>query len=262
MQSTQIPRKFTRPWANAAGAGFIRDIPDTHSSTAGAASLDDGFPPACFLAPEAGGVPPFGQDFNGIIHWLTQWIMWLAGGGFCQFDGAYAAAIGGYWSGAIVVAADGTHFWRSTTENNSVNPDTGTVTAPAAGWQVLQPGSYPYSSITGVPDFVQRSEFTGANQSTGTNGYQKFPGGRIEQECDVFVSGAVHTTVTVTYPIAFPNSSKQPLPSILDPSESAVAGNFLGLSVLSFNNSGCVIALDANGGGARDVTLHVEVVGR
>jgi ethanolamine utilization protein EutA (predicted chaperonin) len=62
--------------------------------------------------------------------------------------------------------------------------------------------------------------------------------------------------------MTFTNSSKQPLVSILDPSESALAGNFLGLSVLSFNNSGCVVALDANGGGTRNVTLHVEVVGR
>jgi len=104
--------------------------------------------------------------------------------------------------------------------------------------------------------------FTGANQSTGTNGYQVYPGGRIEQECDVAVTGAAHTSVTVTYPMTFTNSSKQPVVSILDPSESALAGNFLGLSILSFNNSGCVVALDANGGGGRNVTLHVEVVGR
>lgn len=104
--------------------------------------------------------------------------------------------------------------------------------------------------------------FTGANQSTGTNGYQVFPGGRIVQECDVSVTGAAHTTVTVTYPMTFTNSSKVPLVSIVDPSESAVAGNFLGLSVISHNNSGCVVALDANGGGGRDVVLHVEVVGR
>lgn len=103
--------------------------------------------------------------------------------------------------------------------------------------------------------------FTGSNQGTGTNGYQKLPGGRIMQECDVFVAGAAHTSVTVTYPVAM-TSSKAPLVSIVDPSESALAGNFLGLSVLSFSNTGCVVALDANGGGTRDVTLHVEVVGR
>lgn len=111
-----------------------------------------------------------------------------------------------------------------------------------------------------VADIV--AMFTGANQSIGANGYQVFPGGRIEQECDVAVTGAAHTTVTVTYPMAFTNSSKVPLVSIVDPSESAVAGNFLGLSVLSHSNSGCVVALDANGGGGRDVVLHVEVVGR
>ena len=107
------------------------------------------------------------------------------------------------------------------------------------------------------------SWFTGSNQSTAENGYQKLPGGRIEQECDVFVSGAGDTDVTVTYPITFPNFGKPPLPSIVDGS---VAGgnesNFLGLTVISFSNSGCVIGMGQNGGGARDVTLHIEVTGR
>jgi hypothetical protein len=257
MKASQVPAKFNIPFANNAGAGFIRNIPQAHSSTPGAASLYDGFPPACFQAPEAGGVPPFGQDFNGIMYWATAAIQFQQAGGWPTYDAAFSAQIGGYPNRAMLVSADGTHFWKSTVDDNTSNPDTG-----GANWTVLQPGSYPWGSITGAPDFVQRSEFTGSNQSTATNGYQKFPGGKIEQECDVFVSGAVHTTVTVTYPLTFPTSAKAPVVSVVDPSESAVAGNFLGLSIISFNTAGCVVALDANGGGGRDVTLHVEVVGR
>ncbi len=143
----------------------------------------------------------------------------------------------------------------------AVNTIAGNAAAAAQAAAITAATGLASAARTGaVADVV--AMFTGANQSTGANGYQVFPGGRIEQECDVAVTGAAHTSVTVTYPIAFTNSSKRPVISIEDPSESALAGNFLGLSILSHNNSGCVVALDANGGGGRDVVLHVEVVGR
>ena len=258
MNSSDIPARIPIPFANNAGGSYVRNIPTAHSATPGAASYYDGFPPECFLPPLAGGIPPFGQDFNGILRQTTAGMRWLQSGGLPAYDATHSSNIGGYPSGAVLLAADGTHWWRSTTDANTSDPDTG-----GANWVVVQPGTYPWTSITGTPTFVLLSAFTGSNQSTGSNGFQKYPGapGRIEQECDVFVAGAGNTIVTVTYPIAFPNLAKPPVVSVVDPSESTASSNFLGLSVVSFSLSGCVVALGQNGGGARDVTLHVEVTG-
>ena len=256
MISSDIPARIPIPFANNAGSSYVRSIPTAHSATPGAASYYDGFPPECFLPPLAGGIPPFGQDFNGILKQITAGMRWLQCGGLPTYDAAQSTAIGGYPTGAVLLAADGSHFWRSTVDNNASNPDSG-----GANWVIVQPGSYPFASITGVPAFVLLSAFTGANQSLSSNGYQIWPGGRINQECDVAVTSAFDTIVTVTYPISFPTLGKRPVLSLQDPTESSPAGNFLGMSIVSFSNSGCVVALDGNGGSGRNVTLHVEVTG-
>lgn len=137
MQSSAIPAKFNIPFANSAGSGYVRAIPEASQVgiTAGAASLTDGFPPLCFLPVAAGGVPPAGQDFNGILKEVTSWEQWEQAGGPVPFDGAFCYAIGGYPAGAVLNSADATGFWISTTENNITNPDAGpaVVTGSIAG---------------------------------------------------------------------------------------------------------------------------------
>lgn len=54
-----------------------------------------------------------------------------------------------------------------------------------------------------VTNGVYTSSFTGSNQSLGTNGYQKLPGGLIIQWGYVSVSPAWFGTATITYPVAF-----------------------------------------------------------
>lgn len=257
MDSSQVPALFPIPFANNAGGSYIRSIPKNHSATLGAASLYDGFPPACFLAPEAGGVPPFGQDMNGLMFMVTNAMRWFQSGGMAGYDAGHSADIGGYFNGAILLAADGTHWWKSTVENNTSDPDTG-----GANWAVVQPGSYPWSSITGAPSFVLNSQFTGSNQSLAASGYQKLPGGLILQWVSVSVTGASDTDVSVTWPIAYPTACRAVLPSVVDPSTaSGNESNFLGLSVISRSTSGGAIAMGQNGGGARDVTLLVFSLG-
>ncbi len=257
MEVSQLPARIPLPFAENAGAGFINTIPTAHSATPGRASLNDGFPPACFTAPEAGGIPPFGADFNGALNWFSAAVQAFQSGYMASYDATHSTNIGGYFEGAILLAADGTHWWRSTVDNNTSDPDTG-----GANWDVVEASSVPWSSITGVPTFTLESEFTGSNQSTSVNGFQKIPGGKIFQECDVSVPSAADIDVTVTYPLAFPTHGKAPIPSVVDPSvASGNESNALILSVISYTNAGCVIGMGQNGGGARDVTLHVEVTG-
>src|SRR5579871_5172056 len=107
MLQANIPTKFPIPWANAAGPSFIRTIPQNSQIGIqdGAASLTDGFPPLNFTAVQAGGKPPFGQDFNGILKQITQWLQWEQAGGPAPYDAAFATAIGGYPRGAVIANA-------------------------------------------------------------------------------------------------------------------------------------------------------------
>lgn len=128
MLASGIPAKFNIPWANGAGGSFIRPIPQASQIGVqdGAASLTDGFPPLNFVPVASGGVPPFGQDFNGILKQITQWAQWYSAGGPIVWDSAFSSAVGGYPAGALVASAVTVGIlWISTADNNTSNPDTG-----------------------------------------------------------------------------------------------------------------------------------------
>lgn len=136
MQDSDIPVKFNIPWGNSAGVSFIRNVPQASQIGLqdGAASLTDGFPPLCFSPVASGGVPPFGEDFNGIFKQVTQWLRWLSAGALNPFDSAYSAAIGGYPKGVIVASATTFGlFYFNNVDNNASNPDTG-----GANWTGVQ----------------------------------------------------------------------------------------------------------------------------
>lgn len=126
MLASSIPTKFPIPFANNAGSGFTRAIPTDPPAQLGAASLQSGFPSACFNPPGAGGTWPFGQDFNGILNQISAWAQWFSAGGPIVYDSGFQTAVGGYPSGAVVQSATTAGlYWLSTADNNTSNPDTG-----------------------------------------------------------------------------------------------------------------------------------------
>lgn len=134
MQLTDIPAKFNIPWASSAVAPYISTIPQVPSGTPGRASLQQGFPSENFSPVAAGGVPPFGADFNGILNQVTDWSQWQATGVcFPPYDPTFQTAIAGYPKYAIVssLVAFGL-IYMSVVDNNVTNPDTG-----GAGWVVF-----------------------------------------------------------------------------------------------------------------------------
>lgn len=146
MQQSQAPAKFLVPWANSAGPSYIRDIPvgSQIGINNGAASLETGFPPLNFLPVGSGGVPPFGQDMQGILKQITQWSRWQAMGALNLWDSAFATAIGGYPRGALLSSTTAGLAWLNTVDNNLTNPDGG----GAAGWVPIMTGaSVPQTSI-------------------------------------------------------------------------------------------------------------------
>lgn len=131
MKIADIPARFNVPFANSAGGGYVRTIPEASQVGIqnGAASLETGFPPLNWLPVGAGGVPPFGQDMNGIIKQITQWSRWQGAGNATPYNSAFSTAVGGYPLGAILSSPTAGVLWLSTVDDNTSDPDAG-----GAGW--------------------------------------------------------------------------------------------------------------------------------
>lgn len=128
MQSSDAPKKISIAFARD---GDKRDIPNESQIGVinGAASFPTGFPPLTFIAKENGGIPPDGEDFNGVLYMLSNLLRYTSSGGIFKFDSTQAQAIGGYPKGAFLLKADESGMWRNTVDNNISNPD-----AAGAGW--------------------------------------------------------------------------------------------------------------------------------
>ncbi|AMM14255.1 hypothetical protein AX768_09255 [Burkholderia sp. PAMC 28687] len=128
MQASNAPTKVPLPFANAGAKNAIPTASQI-GVTPGAASLTDGFPPLTRTPVAAGGVPPSGQDMNGILNLLSANIQWENAGAFFPYDATFSTAISGYPKGALLAKAANNGFWLNTADNNTTNPDTG-----GAGW--------------------------------------------------------------------------------------------------------------------------------
>jgi hypothetical protein len=133
------PAKFSVPFGNSAGVAYINypiPTPSQIGVKCGAASLTDGFPPLTMQAASAGGCPPLGQDFNGILKQITQWNQQGQMGAAPAYDGSFASSISGYPEGSILSQASvPSCLWISSADANSNNPDTG-----GANWTGTCPG--------------------------------------------------------------------------------------------------------------------------
>lgn len=128
MQLSNAPAKFTLPFANSGSKNTI-PVASQIGITPGAASFVDGFPPLTFTPVAAGGVPPAGKDFNGLFNELTALGVFLSAGGIFLWDATFAADAnaGGYPHGALVLSTDEGGLWKSTIDNNTVNPESDTT---------------------------------------------------------------------------------------------------------------------------------------
>lgn len=143
MQLSNVPTKVQVPFAFS-GAKNTIPIPSQIGVTPGAASFTTGFPPLTMTALNAGGIPPAGQDFNGILNAVTLIQQWQSAGGSFAYDATWSTANNGYPKGAIISRADGTGFWFNTTDNNTADPDGATPT----GW--VPEFQFGITAITGL----------------------------------------------------------------------------------------------------------------
>ncbi|WP_227242382.1 hypothetical protein [Paraburkholderia caribensis] len=168
MQASQTPTLV--PLAFAAN-GTKNTIPEASQIgiTPGAASLNDGFPPLTFTPVAAGGIPPAGADFNGILNLLSQTIRWKNAGGQFGYNSAFAndTNVGGYPKGALLLKSGGNGFWLCTADNNTTNPDSGGANwvDPFAGrylgsQNIVSSGTYTPGTYNGVT--ATKARFRGA----------------------------------------------------------------------------------------------------
>jgi len=122
MQINNAPEKSATAFAQSGSKNTIPEASQIGISH-GAASFTDGFPPLTMTPLAAGGVPPYGQDFNGILHFLSNAIRWSQMGAGYSFDTVFAEAIGGYPKGAVIRSDDGLTLWQSQEDNNTNNPN-------------------------------------------------------------------------------------------------------------------------------------------
>lgn len=215
MQSSSQPEKISLPFATS---GQKQPIPVASQIGIedGRASYSDGFPPLTRTPLAAGGVPPFGTDMNGILNAITLIQQWQSAGGFFTFDAAFAASIGGYAKGAMLLKADGSGYWRSNVENNAANPDTG-----GAGWAAIVQSTS--ASVEGLIQLASQAEVNartntnkavtprtlgnGVVYSLGVNGYVIFPTwlGSLCIQWGSTPQIASDGNQTISFPVAFQN---------------------------------------------------------
>lgn len=132
MQASNAPSKSPVPFAESGTKNTI-PVNSQIGITPGAASFTDGFPPLTMTPLAAGGVPPYGADFNGILNFLSEGQRWANAGGGYTYDAPFATAIGGYPKGALILGNDGVTVWVSQADNNAVDPNAGV----SAAWKAL-----------------------------------------------------------------------------------------------------------------------------
>lgn len=203
MQASNAPTKSAVPFANS-GAKNTIPVASQIGVTPGLASFTDGFPPLTMTPLAAGGVPPYGQDFNGILNFLSAAIRWEQAGAPYFYDAAFSTAIGGYPKGTVLAATSGNGSWLNLVDNNTTNPDSGGANWVARGAGIAttaQAQAKTDDTVLLTPKKLDDS-FLGANQLvSGTSGAQVLPGGFILQGFTVTSGNG-----SFSFPMAFPNS--------------------------------------------------------
>lgn len=181
MAGIEVPEFIvTQPFGNPAldptdpgGATLPVPTPTQVGVLVGAASFTDGFPAATMVDPETeGGVPPYGQDMNGILYMLSAYCALIQAGQRCNWNEDASDAFTGYAVGAEVASVDTPgRVWTNITDGNTNDPDddpTGwyasdplyATSAPAAGQHddVVLPGASDFAfdidSSAGNIDFT------------------------------------------------------------------------------------------------------------
>lgn len=130
MKASDKPRQLAVPFASTGDKNRIPDKATQQTRESGNAAYDSGFPPVTMTAVSAGGIPPHGKDFNGLMYDITAAIRFAQAGGLYTYNAGFAGDIGGYAKGAILAGVATTAVWLNTTDDNLTDPEG----SDSAGW--------------------------------------------------------------------------------------------------------------------------------
>ncbi|MEY0003312.1 hypothetical protein AB7W62_14280 [Morganella morganii] len=130
------PKLIVKPFAKNGQKNVIPENYET-SMEGNQATWDQGFGQITMLPVTAGGLPPKGQDFNGIFNQISESIVYLSQGGRFKFSAEYAEAIGGYPKGAILQSDDEKKEYLSLIDNNKVNFNTASQDQIKTSWKLV-----------------------------------------------------------------------------------------------------------------------------
>ena len=119
---SNLASRILRPFA---AAGSKATIP-VNQADATRASYEQGFPALNMTPIAAGGVPPSGQDFNGILYDISNAAMWQQAVGILPWSAEFAQSpvSGGYPKNALVI--HNAMLYQSSVDNNTETPGAGT----------------------------------------------------------------------------------------------------------------------------------------
>lgn len=135
--TTTNPIFIPRAWAS--DGGVADTIPDAPPVTPGRASWQEGFPPETMQPEIAGGVPPFGEDANGVLLALSEHAVYLQSGNLFGFSADFISGGGSYNRGALVRGNDGATIYMAIVDGVTDDPND-----PSAGtnWNALYNTNY------------------------------------------------------------------------------------------------------------------------
>lgn len=174
MPLTSPPDRFPVPFANNADPATIRPvpIPSQIGIQDGAASMTTGFVVDNGTPIAAGGVPPFEQDFNGLLLQITKNIQWTNAGALFTFDSDFATRTGGYPIGAMLSSNPFGTYWFNTLANNQNDPDAG-----GTGWLPFDPTAMPTTgdwksrpTSEAIPSWIAANGLTIGSAASGATG--------------------------------------------------------------------------------------------
>ncbi|EBB7891583.1 tail fiber protein [Salmonella enterica] len=130
MKLNDTPRQLAVPFASDGARNTVPDKATQQTKESGNAAYDSGFPPVTMTPIAAGGIPPHGRDFNGLMHDITAAIRYAQAGGLYTYNADFARAIGGYAKDAILAGTETPSIWMNTIDDNLTGPEDG----DSAGW--------------------------------------------------------------------------------------------------------------------------------
>jgi hypothetical protein len=158
------PDLILTPFGENAAPGTIDPIPETRGpgDDPQQATWDEGFPLVTMTPLGAGGIPPKGQDFNGVLNAISEHTVFTGRGGQYKWSTAYVTASGGYSIGDVIQADDGLNSYVSLVNANTANFNT-TPAAIGVSWGLYAGRNTQVQStetVSGIAEIATQAEVT------------------------------------------------------------------------------------------------------